>query len=327
MSKAARRLGRGLESLISNFQGTPAVAPVPMLPDAPDAIRRERQSDRTGLEDRATPAAAVPPKPTELPVDSLRPNPFQPRTQFRPAELESLKRSMQRNGVLQPVVVRKADNGYEIIAGERRWQAAKSLRMAAIPVVIRTATEEQMLELALIENLEREDLNPIDRASAYRQFCERFHLHPEEVADRVGEDRSTVVNYLRLLELDEAVRSMVASNLLSMGHARSLLSVRDPKRRLELAEAAARSELSVRALEEVVRRQKTKEDGQAAPPVREGRLRSPHLQDIERRFEQSIKTKVTIREGRRKGSGRITIEYYSLDDFDRVASLLGVSVD
>jgi ParB family chromosome partitioning protein len=184
-----------------------------------------------------------------------------------------------------------------------------------------------MLELALVENLEREDLNAIDRARAYRRFCTTFGLKADDVADRLGEDRSTVSNYLRLLDLSEPIRELVASDKLSMGHARCLLGITDEPRRMRLALSAAENGLSVRALEEIVRRERTRGGVAAsAPAVPTANQRSAHIHDIEARFERALKTKVVIHEGRRKASGRITIEYYSLDDFDRIAEMLGVDV-
>jgi ParB family chromosome partitioning protein len=262
-----------------------------------------------------------------LPVDELRPNPFQPRNNVSEQDVLSLAASIERKGLLQPIAVRRRDDRYEIIAGERRWVAAKSLGITQVPAVIRDASDEEMLELALIENIQREDLNAIDRAMAYRQFCSRFGLKPEEVGQRLGEDRTTVVNYLRLLDLPGGIRSMVADGRLSMGHARCLLGVADETRGLELAESVVQNELSVRALEEIVRREKTRQGGAlAATPETRG-LRSAHLRDLERQFEQAIKTKVALREGKRKGTGRIIIEYYTLDDFDRIASALGVTLE
>ncbi len=185
-----------------------------------------------------------------------------------------------------------------------------------------------MLELALIENLQREDLNAIDRAKAYRRFCTRFNLKPEDLAERLGEDRTTVVNYMRLLELGESVQQLVASDKLGMGHARCLLGLSNGAQRERLAATAAEHEWSVRALEEIVRREKTRsEESQPAEKSAEARQASPHLRDLQQRFERAVKTKVTIREGRRRGSGRIVIEYYSLDDFDRIAEMLGVEVE
>jgi ParB family chromosome partitioning protein len=259
-----------------------------------------------------------------LPVEELQPNPFQPRDNAVTTNVVSLAESIRQSGLLQPIVVRRKSGRYEIIAGERRWQAARSIGMREVPTVIRDATDEQMLELALVENIQREDLNAIDRAKAYRQFCIRFGLKPEEIARRLGEDRTTVINYLRMLDLPDAIQTLVAQSKLSMGHARCLLGIPDDAERLRLAESAARNELSVRALEEIVRREKTRRGDAPRNEARVERLRSAHLLDLQRRFEEAVKTKVTIQEGRRKGTGRIVIEYYSLDDFDRIAGMLGV---
>jgi ParB family chromosome partitioning protein len=191
--------------------------------------------------------------------------------------------------------------------------------------VVRDSTDEEMLELALIENLEREDLNAIDRALAYREFCTQFGLKPDQVASRLGEDRTTVINYLRLLDLSPSVQGLVALGRLSMGHARCLLGITDEAQRLRLAQSAVENELSVRALEEVVRREKTRAgSGEAAAQNAKLPSRAAHLGNLEERFEQALGTKVTIREGKRKATGRIIIQYYSLDDFDRVAERLGV---
>jgi len=260
-------------------------------------------------------------------IDSLEPNPFQPRSDADQSGIDSLADSIQRSGMLQPIAVRRHLGKLQIIAGERRWWAAKSLDMLEVPIIIRDATDEQMVELALIENIQREDLNAIDRAQAYRAFCARFGLKPDEVAERLGEDRSTVANYLRLLDLPGPIRDLVAAGEISMGHARCLLGVADEAKRWQLAESVVRNELSVRALEEIVRREKTR-DREGDEPATKGKpARSPHLIDMQRKFEQAVRTKVTIREGRRKGSGRITIEYYSLDDFDRIAGALGVDIE
>jgi ParB family chromosome partitioning protein len=182
-----------------------------------------------------------------------------------------------------------------------------------------------MMEWALIENLQREDLNPIDRASAYRQFCDRFSQAPEQVAARLGEDRTTVVNYLRLLELPESVRGWVAEGRLSMGHARSLVGVANDDRRSLLAKAVIQEGLSVRALEDLIRRERAASPKEkASSREKNERFTSAHIRDLERRFEEALKTKVMIVEGKRKGSGRIMIEYFSLTDFDRIAEALGV---
>jgi ParB family transcriptional regulator, chromosome partitioning protein len=319
MSKPARRLGRGLDSLVSDLRTEGRMATMPPA-EGGDGVASGPEIGRK--------QSASGGEVHTLPVEALRPNPHQPRTEFNDSELESLASSIRRSGLLQPIAVRYHGGSYQIIAGERRWRAAQLVGITNVPVVVRIATDEEMLELALIENLQREDLNPIDRAQAYRTFRERFGLSAEEVAERLGEDRSTVANYLRLLELPKVVQDLVAAGELGMGHARSLLGVGNEGRRIDLAAAAVRGGLSVRALEEIVRRAKVKggEDveGKSVP---KGKLRSANLRDMERRFEEATRTKVTIREGKRKGSGRIVIEYFSLDDFDRIAEMLGVEAE
>lgn len=317
MSKTAKRLGRGLDSLVSNLRAAEQESTTPS------------PATSLAVEDRAE-AGPTPGGPnlmggaTYLPIDSLQRNPFQPRTELEPSGIASLANSIRRSGMLQPITVRQRDGKYEIIAGERRLAAAKQAGMSTVPILIRGASDEQMLELALIENLQREDLNAIDRAKAYRRFCTRFNFKPEDLAERLGEDRTTVVNYMRLLDLPESVQRLVAESKLGMGHARCLLGITDDLRRERLAEAVAQNDWSVRALEEIVRREKTRQSGSEAPAPAVARTASAHVRDLQQRFEQAVKTKVTIREGRRKGTGRIVIEYFSLDDFDRIASLLGV---
>jgi len=342
MSKIARRLGRGLDSLVSNLRTEPEPQPPHPFhqPPPPPIVGQQAAAPERGSPEVAAVSGSV--KAAMADVAALSANPFQPRDAITDGDIVSIAESIRRHGLLQPISVRAVGGRYQIIAGERRWRAAKSIGMTHVPVIVRQATDEQMLELALIENLQREDLNAMDRARAYRQFCTHFGLRPEEVADRLGEDRSTVLNYLRMLELAEPIRAMVAGGKLSMGHARCLLGEGNEVHRLRLAEAIVANELSVRAAEEIVRRGKAylgagattmaQAGGDAllkssGTGTQRGRLRSAHLQDLEQRFERAVKTKVTIHEGRKRGSGRITIEYYTLDDFDRVAEKLGVEVE
>lgn len=323
MSKPTRRLGRGLDALVPTLkeQIVTVSAPTPLI--APAAVPAPPPIK--------VPAPAAEPSKAEevkgisflVPTGELRPNRLQPRKDFGESSLLELSDSIKRSGVIQPIAVRRFDGGYEIIAGERRWRAAKMAGVSEVPVIIRQASDEQMLELALVENLQREDLNPIDRAMAYRQYCDRFDIRPEEVAKRVSEDRTTVVNYMRLLDLPAEIRQWVADGLISMGHARSLVGVADPKRQLDLATRTMKGELSVRELEKLVRAEK---DATANSP---GKLKaiSPHVRDIQRKFEDALKTRVSIVEGKKKGSGRMIIEYFSIDDFDRLARLLGICLD
>lgn len=316
MSKSTKRLGRGLDSLVSHIvdvtrdvvPDTSVAASESKRPEAPSVL----QVDGGAL--LAT-------------IDSLKPNPFQPRDNTISYDILSLSRSIQRNGMLQPISVRPLGDGYQIIAGERRWRAALSLGLSHVPVIVREASNEQMLELALIENIQREDLNAIDRARAYRRYCKTFGVKVEDVAERVGEDRSTVANYVRLLELPDEVQEMVAKGDIAMGHARCLLGIADSSRRIQLATAVVGNQLSVRALEELVRRERTRGSGEADTQGTAVRTVSPHLADMQRRFEETVRTKVVIKEGKRKGTGRIVIEYHSLDEFDRLASMLGVPLE
>jgi len=340
MSKTVKRLGRGLDSLVSNLRGVvePEVPPPPVVQakKMPDRIGHTDQ-DSSHRTDAVAPAFHVEqPLPSagtggsfgSIPIDLIQPNPYQPRTSMDDKALSALVASIKKSGILQPITVRKHHGRHEIIAGERRWTAAKACGMTEVPVIVREADDEQMLELALIENIQREDLNPIDRAKAYKRFCTRFNMRAEELADRLGEDRSTVANYMRILELSPAVQDLVAKGRLGMGHGRCLLGISDPRRRDELAFRAVDADWSVRTLEEAVRKEKTT-PGAAVAAVKTvaAPAASPHVRQLQQQFEHSMKTKVTILEGRRKGSGRIIIEYYSLDDFDRIASALGVRTE
>ncbi len=275
---------------------------------------------------------------TVLPVGRIVANRNQPRQQFDAQAIAALAGSIARSGLVQPIVVRPVQAGedvppderrYEIVAGERRWRASKAAGLHEIPVIVRDLDDEHALELALIENIQREDLNAIDRAQAYAAYCRQFNLKPEDVARRLSEDRTTVINYMRLLDLPAAVKDLVSAGELSMGHARALLGIPDDDGRIHLAKSAVENQLSVRALEDIVRRRKG-QDESAGPTGAESRsaggmpAKPANVLDLENRLQQAVGTKVRIKEGRRKGHGKLVIEYYSLDDFDRIAGLLGL---
>lgn len=245
----------------------------------------------------------------QVAVESIRPNRFQPRQEISGEAFENLKGSIARNGILQPVVVRPGESGYELIAGERRWRAACELDLEVIPVIVRQADDARALELALVENIQREDLNPIDRALAYRQLMNTFGLTQEEAAGRVGQERSTIANTIRLLDLPEEVQDMLRGGRISMGHARALLALRDEGAILGAAARVVEEGLSVRETEAL------------SQPKRRTRARvrkpkAPEIMDLEGRLRSRLGTKVEVRPGRRRG--RIIIEYYSLDDLDRI---------
>lgn len=325
MSKPTKRLGRGLNSLVSDLRNPAAVKEPPTAaglhvaaPPAP-ASGGQPAGTQTGT-------------PLEVPLSEIKPNPYQPRLKKSDESIQELADSIRENGILQPIVLRAIpEGGYHIIAGERRFLAAKTIALGTVPAILKEASDQQMLELALVENIQREDLNAIDRAKAYRRYCDEFSLKPEAVAKKLGENRTTVVNYLRLLELEDEIQDLVIEGSISMGHARSLLSLSNRDARLDLAQRIVEEGLSVRALEALVRSGKTGPDS-GSPSVgsasgKANAKTSAHIKDIEKRMEQAVKTKVHIREGGKKGRGRITIEYYSFDDFDRICELLGVELE
>jgi len=272
-------LGRGLSALI---------------PDAPAAPQGERA--------------------LEVDTDLLRPNKFQPRTHMDDERIEDLSRSIKSNGIIQPIVVRKADQGYEIVAGERRWRAAQRAGLLKVPVVVRNIPDERLLAVALIENIQREDLNPIEEAHAYRRLADEFHLTQEQIADAVGKDRSSVANCLRLLRLPQEARANVASGALSMGHARALLSLPDESAQLRAAREVISASLSVRETEALVRKLLNPPAPKAEPAA------DVHTRAAEEKLRLALGTRVRIV---RKGKGgRLEIDFGNEDELQRVYEYL-----
>lgn len=254
------------------------------------------------------------PRLAEIPLEQIRPNPQQPRDHFDEAAIESIAASLAEHGVLQPIVVRHAGDGYELIAGERRWRAAQRAGLDKVPAVVRDATPRQSLELALIENVQRQDLNAIEEAQAYRLLLDEMGLTQEQVAERVGRDRSTVANYLRLLNLPTAVQDLIVRGELSMGHARALLGLEDRGAQRRLAEEIVRKGLSVRQTESRVRGS----DGKSGKNQAKKR-KDPDVEAAESRLTRALGTPVTIRG---KDRGRLEIRYTSLDELNRLYDLL-----
>jgi ParB family chromosome partitioning protein len=272
-------LGRGLSALI---------------PDAP-----------------APPAAE---RALEVDIDRLRPNPFQPRTTMDEGKIDELARSIRTNGIIQPIVVRKADDGYEIVTGERRWRASQRLGMLKVPVVVRDIPDDRLLAAALIENIQREDLNPIEEAHAYRRLADEYNLTQEQIANAVGKERSSVANYLRLLRLPQEVRANLGSGVLSMGHARALLGLVDEAAQLRLGREIVAKNLSVREVEALVKRASPSAPEKSAPD------KDVHTRAAEERLRFALGTRVQIT---RKGKGgRIDIEFGSEDELQRLFELL-----
>jgi len=249
-------------------------------------------------------------------INELRPNPYQPRRVFDDDKLAELTASIQEHGIIQPIIVRSAVRGYEIVAGERRWRAAQEAGLKQVPVVVRDFSDLQMNEIALIENLQREDLNPIEIAEAYTSLMDKFNITQEELAKKVGQSRSHVANLLRLLNLPVEIRDHVSRGTLSMGHARAILGLADKKQQIQLAEKAIDEELSVREVEQLVNRLQ-----QAVPrETKKQKEQLPVIKQYEDEFRQRLGTGVKIHQGKKRG--KIEIEYFSTDDLERILSLL-----
>jgi len=268
-------LGRGLSALI---------------PDAPASPAQERSLD--------------------VDIDLLRPNRFQPRTQMDDGRIEELARSIRSNGVIQPIVVRKSESGYEIVAGERRWRASQRAGLLKVPVVVRDIPDERLLAAALIENIQREDLNPIEEAHAYRRLSDEFGLTQEQIAESVGKDRSSVANYVRLLRLPPEVRDHVGGRALSMGHARALLSLPDAESQLRAGREIVQKGLSVRDTEALVKRAVNPAPEKPEAP------KDVHTRAAEDRLRFALGTRVRI--ARKGKGGRIEIDFGDENELQRI---------
>ncbi len=250
----------------------------------------------------------------EVPLALLTPNPFQPRQVTDAQELAGLADSIRKHGVLQPIIVRPVRGGYEVVAGERRWRAAEAAGLTAIPAVVRELTDREALELALVENLQRADLNPIERARAYRRLVEEFHLTQEQVAERVGKSQPSVANALRLLQLPPQVRASLEAGRLSEGHARALMAIGDEARLLKLWERVERRGLSVRETETLSRGIISREI------IPKGTAEDPQLRAVGQDLSRRYGTKVSVVGSRKRGV--LTFAYYSEEDLQRLLDLL-----
>jgi ParB family chromosome partitioning protein len=254
-------------------------------------------------------------------IDSIRPNPYQPRRRFTKQELKGLSDSIKEKGIIQPLVVRSVPTGYELIVGERRWRAARAAGLKQVPVVVKDVTGAEMLELALVENIQRQDLNPLDKADAYNRLIMEFGLTQEEVAGRVGQDRSTVANFLRLRNLPQPIQADIANNTLSMGHARALLGLEVPAQQEEAWRRIVSENLSVRAAEALVKKLKDRR-----PRASRAKTRSSddlYVESLADDLTRHLGTRVRII--RRRDRGRLEIEFYGNDDLERLIALLKAS--
>ena len=259
-----------------------------------------------------------PAKNTELLIDEISPNRFQPRKYFDDDKLEELVTSIRDNGVLQPIVVQKVEAGYELVVGERRWRASKKAGLKKIPALIREVTDAQALELAIIENIHRQDLNPIEEADAYARLADEFALTQEMIATRVGKSRTAVANTLRLLKLSRNIKEDLISGKISMGHARALLGLDNAGQREALRKEIFKQDLTVRQTESRVSRLK-----QPVPtkPVSLVSKKNIFIKDLAKELERRLGTKVDIKPA--KKGGKLVVTYYSDDDLDRIKDLIG----
>ncbi|GAB3405474.1 ParB/RepB/Spo0J family partition protein [Flindersiella endophytica] len=318
MTTVRRGLGRGLGALIPTAapekarEETPSPSDVSRETSAPSAPPAEENPDGLATVDGAAFA--------ELPVGSITPNARQPRQVFDEDALSELVHSLKEIGLLQPIVVRRTGpEKYELVMGERRWRAAQLAELETIPAIIRETTDDAMLRDALLENLHRAQLNPLEEAAAYGQLLEDFGCTHEELASRIGRSRPQITNTLRLLKLPPSVQRRVAAGVLSAGHARALLALDDEERQEQLAHRVVAEGISVRALEEIIAIEGGQKAKKAKAP-KQPRPYSPKLADLEGRLGDRFETRVKVDLGRSKG--KITVEFASLDDLQRIVDLM-----
>lgn len=294
MTEKRKVLGRGLDSLLPAARATATAAPAPAPAAAPptgDLVR-------------------------ELPIDLIDRNPYQTRTHWDENALNELAASIRVSGVLQPVTVRPHEGRFQLITGERRWRASQLAGKATVPSLVRQVSNEQAMEMTIIENLQREDLNPMEQARAYERLSQEFNLTQEQMAQRTGKDRSSVANFLRLLKLPAEVQALVETAKLSFGHAKALMPLDSPEAMNRLAQRVVTLSMSVRQTEGAVANLLNPPEKKEA----QERQVDPNVREVEREMERNLGVRVQIND--RRGRGKIVIEYKSLEDFDRVVEAL-----
>ena len=303
--KTPRRLGRGLDALLGEkTTQRPRSAPTTPADTEPQAAET-RSAFR------------------EIPIGDIKPNHYQPRKEFSQEELGELADSIRTGGLLQPIAVRTIDGGYELVAGERRLRAIKTLGWTAVPAIVKDYDDRTMLTMALIENLQRADLNPIEEAEGYARLASEFDLTQNEIADLVGKDRSTVANLQRVLQLPAAVRKMLETGSLSLGHARPLLALEDNALARKLATEAVEHGLSVRAIEERVRQDAPRHDKPHRGRPRKEDTRPPEVRHVEDLLRQRFQTDVSLVR-KKRDKGELRIQFYSTEDLNRLLDAMGV---
>ena len=293
-----RALGKGLESLLPSRPAVPTVAP---------AIQAVAAPEPTG-------------KPLEIPLDQIDRNPYQTRTRFDEAALDELAQSIAASGVVQPIIVRKVNDRYQLITGERRWLASRKAGKATVPAIVRAVNDEQTMEMTIVENLQRADLNPIEQARAFQRLSQEFKMTQEQMATRTGKNRASVSNFLRLLILPEPIQHKVEAGDLSFGHARTLLALETPEAITAAAQKVMALSMSVRQTETYVQGLLNPESRQKKQEAPEEEI-DPNVREAQDRLRRSLGLKVKIED--KKGKGRVIIEYSGLEDFDAILTALG----
>ena len=304
MSAKKMGLGRGLNTLIPNK---------PLIDDE----EVEQVKKKASRSSKAKKKEEKPEKELTLPIDKIEPNPDQPRNQFDEDTLQELADSIKQYGMLQPILVTPKDDFYEIIAGERRWRAAKLAGLNEVPVMIRKYSENEVVEIALIENIQRDNLSPIEEAMAYKRLMEEFQLKQDEVAGKVSKSRAAITNSLRLLKLDPRVQKMLEEEMISTGHARALLAISNKDQQYEIAQKVFDEKLSVRDIEKLVKDlKKIKKDKKEEKDVHD-----ILYTQLEESMKQILGSKVSIK-NRKNNKGKIEIEYYSRDELERIVDMI-----
>ena len=273
----------------------------------------------------SAPDAAAGEKVHRVARDLVVPSPMQPRREFAEEALSELVSSIREHGIIQPLIVRSVNGRYELIAGERRWRAAQELGLADVPVIVRTASDLEVLELSLIENLQRADLSPIEEAQGYARLANEFRLRQEDIAVKVGRSRASVANALRLLELHPQIQTWVTQNLVSVGHAKVLLGLKSPEEQFLVAETVLRRNATVRQTERLVKRQLGTRRPRRGKNGSDGSFGSAAVTQLEERLQKHLGTRVHLRPGKKQG--KIEIEYFGQDDLQRILGLLGLGLE
>lgn len=291
---AKQALGKGLGALIKKNQALSGEAPAGQTDDSP--------------------------RVRDIPIDNVIASPLQPRNQFMDAPLDDLVESIRQHGIIQPLIARLVDGKYELIAGERRWRASKKLGLATVPVIERSASDRDVLEMALIENLQREDLNPIEEAAGYVRLAKEFTLKQEEIATRVGKSRASVANAMRLLDLHPENQLHLAQGHISVGHAKAILSLKDADTQKLAVDQIIRRKLTVRAAEKLTQSLLANPSGSEDPKKAAPKEVDIHVRELTKRLQEHLATHVAINHSVKKG--KIEIEYYGNDDLQRILELL-----